>query len=217
MLEWLRARQASEVQVWIRKINEEVLRFFLKRGFVEYRRTARLLLSVPEVDLASFEPFVERVKAQGIQIVSLEEEVGRGVDALRTWHDMVQADESPAMTYVEFLERGVLRWMVPGSCFFARLEDQYVGYSSLLLPYVYPGDEADPGLLEQGYVRVRPPFRNRGIATALGVHLLGFAKRRNYLTIRADVAVTNAPSLAVKAKLGYRPAGGEIWVRKSPV
>ena len=216
-LDWLRAMQASEVRVWIREINEEILRFFLKRGFVESRRTSQLLLAVQEVDLASFEPFVEQVSAQGIQIVSLEEEVSRGVDALRTWYDMVQADESQGRTYVEFLEQGVLRWMVPGSCFFARLQDQYVGYSSLYLPYVYPGTEADPGLLEQGYVRVRPPFRNRGIATALAAHVIGFAKRRNYCTIRADVAVTNAPSLAVKAKLGYRQVGGEIWVRKSPV
>ena len=216
-LDWLRAMQASEVRVWIREINEEILRFFLKRGFVESRRTSQLLLAVQEVDLASFEPFVEQVSAQGTQIVSLEEEVSRGVDALRTWYDMVQADESQGRTYVEFLEQGVLRWMVPGSCFFARLQDQYVGYSSLYLPYVYPGTEADPGLLEQGYVRVRPPFRNRGIATALAAHVIGFAKRRNYCTIRADVAVTNAPSLAVKAKLGYRQVGGEIWVRKSPV
>ncbi len=121
------------------------------------------------------------------------------------------------MTYVAFLEKAVQRWMIPGSCFFAKLQDQYVGYSSLLLPYVYPGTVADPGLMEQGYIRVRPSFRNRGIATALSVPVIGFAKRRNYRAIRADVAVTNAPSLAVKVKLGYRQTGGEIWLRKSLV
>ncbi|MBI2302652.1 MAG: GNAT family N-acetyltransferase [Armatimonadetes bacterium] len=217
LLDHLRSSGATVVHVWLRELDEGVLRFYLRRGFVEYRRTCRLLLSPLAADLGAFEPLFEGVKQQGVEIVSFDTELGRGFDALGAWHRLVRAEERPSETYVQFLERAAQRWTIGGTLHFAKMGDAYVGYTSLALPYLDPGAEGDPGLVEQGYVRVSEPFRNRGIATALCARMVEVARWRGYHTIRSDVAQANAASLAVHARLGYVEAGGEVWVRKSPV
>jgi GNAT superfamily N-acetyltransferase len=62
----------------------------------------------------------------------------------------------------------------------------------------------------------RPPFRGRGIATALKSRSLARAAELGATIVLTDNEELNAPMLAVNAKLGYRPFSRRIaWEKVS--
>ncbi len=60
-----------------------------------------------------------------------------------------------------------------------------------------------PNRLEHGFTGVRPEYRRRGIATALGDAQLAWAAERGFEELITTTGVTNAALRAQKAKLGY--------------
>jgi ribosomal protein S18 acetylase RimI-like enzyme len=62
-------------------------------------------------------------------------------------------------------------------------------------------DGARPGLAEIGFVATAPAQQGKGVATALLTHLLGLPAFQEYVV--EDIKDTNAPALALYAKLGF--------------
>lgn len=85
---------------------------------------------------------------------------------------------------------------------------QHLGLARGLLGYVVirrwfmrPSDGARPGLGEIGFVATEPAHQGRGVGTALLKHILAHAGHREY--VLEDIKDTNAPALALYAKLGF--------------
>ena len=75
---------------------------------------------------------------------------------------------------------------------------EYVGMTAL---YQHPG-EAD--VLYQGLTGVARSHRGRGIALALKLNGIRYARERRYRQIRTDNDATNVPMLSINVALGFR-------------
>ncbi|MGO2520853.1 MAG: GNAT family N-acetyltransferase [Microbacterium sp.] len=67
--------------------------------------------------------------------------------------------------------------------------------------FMRPAGEARPGRGEIGFVATEPAYQGRGVATALLRHLMALPGYHEY--VLEDIKDTNAPALAVYAKLGF--------------
>lgn len=75
--------------------------------------------------------------------------------------------------------------------------------------------EISPGVLYNMTTNIYPEYRGRGIATALKLLTIRFARKQGALVIRTNNASTNAPMLAINRKLGYKPEPGYYVLRCS--
>ena len=66
----------------------------------------------------------------------------------------------------------------------------------------------ETGIAEIGYT-VLPDFRRRGYAEEAARAMISWAAQQGATTIRASIAPTNAPSLALAAKLGFVQTGSQ--------
>ncbi len=192
----LQARAASD--------QAESLAFLLARGFAETMRMHRLVLQLREANLAPHEHLPARLAGQGIVITAMEpelarrrdgwEEFGRLYNAAREgWPDPdpgpvapVAAAELRRRHLADLQEHGV----APGECFLAVRGDRYVGFTGAL------------------GTAVEPAFRGQGVATALKVRAIGYAREHGVATM--DTNTGNPAMVAVNEKLGFRLASTEV-------
>ena len=185
----------------------EVQSFLKEHGFTETLRLLDLRLAVTEADLSALSPAVERVKARGISISTLREERERDpryVEKLYELTTEIKRDD-PARDFFTpppYHEREVRLWLerayvLPEAYFIAKDGDRYVGLTDLNLL------EAVPGGVSQGFTGVRSEYRRRGIATALKVCAIEYARRQGFRTIRAFNRPAHSPLLALNEKLGF--------------
>lgn len=213
LLGMAQARGARALQAWVRRETDaDTLRFLLRRGFVEVQRGWESRLDVEAVDLDRFADAERRVAAQGITLTTLAAELARDGDALRRVHalhavcrrDVPRAGEATHVPFEEF-ERSVLHapHALPEACFLAVAGGpadrgaHYVGLSKLeALP-------AEPSVLWQGLTAVLREHRGLGIAMALKVQTVRYARAHGYREIRTDNDLRNVRMLRVNEALGF--------------
>jgi GNAT superfamily N-acetyltransferase len=204
-VEVIRSQQGGLMQVNIREDQTAALRFLAKRGFQVVMR-----YPVHQLDLATFEParfeeVLTAVRQQGIEIYSVAEMKRRDPDwELRIWELgelEVMQDISAAHTYApksfhsfkaSFLQSPNF---LPEAAFVAANGRQYIGLSTLWIPV------AQKNRLYTGLTGVVRGYRRRGIATALNLHALMFAKQFGAQVVETDVS---SPQIdAINAALGF--------------
>jgi RimJ/RimL family protein N-acetyltransferase len=154
-----------------------------------------LHLDVTTLDTAAWAPALERAAAQGIVLTTLAEEEKRDSGCLQELYSLARVvHQSPTWTLEEYLQRFDDREAV----FIAKHGARYVGYSYLVR------NTEHPDRLNQSMTGVRPEWRRRGIATALKVCGVTFARQNGCTTIVTQVAHTNTASLALNARFGFR-------------
>jgi GNAT superfamily N-acetyltransferase len=89
---------------------------------------------------------------------------------------------------------------LPDAHFLALAEDRLVGISRLMR------DLNHPGVLRQAVTGTHPAFRNRGIAKALKLQTIEFARTHGYTQIRTGNDSTNGAMLHINAAVGFKPA-----------
>jgi len=198
----------------------EAMRFFADYGFKPVAEEKLSRLDVSRFDDARYEAHLERVRAAGIEIVSLRALQGRDPDWQRKLYDLdVTVNQDIPSTgekhYPAFEEWCVRRLTTPkcdpDGWFVALDGDHYVGQSQGSI-----NAEAEPVQFMTGVTTTRREYRRRGIATALKVHTIRYAKARGVHEIFTTNDSKN-PMYRLNLALGFEPLPSWVRVEKSLV
>ena len=198
-------------RTYVREDRPEALRFAQVRGFEEKMREWESALDMETYDESQFAHFAEKAAGFGITIKSARELAEEGFS---DWQLQIHAVEMQTLVDVPFsdtftpLEFDDWRRMalesphfLPDAFFVALHGDKMVGTSAL-----WRGNRQ--GTLETGLTGVLREYRRMGIALALKLNALAYAKRAGIAEVRTDNATTNRPMLSINEMLGFekRPA-----------
>ena len=100
---------------------------------------------------------------------------------------------------------------LPEAQFLALDGDRYVGISALYRPL------AQPGVISQGLTGVLREYRGRGIAMALKLQTVRYAREGGYREIRTWNDARNRPMLRINEALGFVKQPATITFEKSLV
>ena len=205
--EALRAHNAVSVKTQVWEAMPEGLAFASRLGFREVMRAWESRLSVATFNFAAFRPALDRALSSGVEITTLAAEREQQPDRLRLLHaaeaqigeDVPRpADEVHTPVSFEMWMEHVVEapWSIPEAYFIARVDGAYAGVSGLFRPQV--GD-----WLNQGLTGVRREFRGRGIATALKLRTVEYARDHGVREIRTWNEINNQRMLAINTRFGF--------------
>ena len=180
------------------------VRFFEKRGFYEVSRTFQSHLEIERFDLEAF-PKKENSNSE-VAITSLAEELktnSRCLEKLHELHTALGADvpSTDAYTPVDFDTFKKVNIDHPNvireGYFIARVGDRYVGESNL------HKSQEQSDVLTQEFTGVLGEFRRQGIAMALKLKTIEYAKAHSIKKIKTWNDSTNHGMLAINDALGF--------------
>lgn len=208
ILSAVRARGGRRVKAWTREDRARGLAFLRRYGFVEHSREFESRLDVAGANLDPFRGYTERAARLGVAITTLEEELRHDpnrLEAVYQAHCVLDIDmprDDPELptppSREEFLNQEVHHPRALLDAFFlAKMGDLYIGESAL------KRSDGDPDLLHQQLTAVLPPYRGQGIAVALKVATIAYARERGYQVIRTFNSSRNEAMLAINARFGF--------------
>ncbi len=200
-------QEVNAVAVWHRNDGRhtDALNFLKGRGFVETQVVWDLRLPVATFDPEPFRLKAERVAARDISIVTYAEARNGDPECLpklQALLNAVMADEVGSQPFAPVPIETVARWfsrqsLLADACFIARDGEPYIGITSLSLL-----DEQERELT-QGFTGILREYRRQGIATALKLRAIDYARRHGYPLIRAFNHHRNLPMIALNETLGF--------------
>jgi GNAT superfamily N-acetyltransferase len=206
---------AAIAHTWLGLDEEEGIAFLARRGFVEAQRAWSATLDVAAFDPRPWRDLEARMTSAGVSFTTLaarlaagdRDEVLRAVHAL---HNLCRADQpGESRTPIPFeawlVDEVDAPWALLDGFILARDGGRDVG-----LTVLDARSGGDPGALHQGFTGVLPDHRGRGLATALKLRAIAYARERGVRTIRTDNSSLNAPMLRVNEKLGFERSGGQV-------
>jgi GNAT superfamily N-acetyltransferase len=200
---WLRAE--------VREDKPKALRFVEKRGYIEDQRDQESKLRLSTFDPEAFADDVRRVMKNGITITSFAELKQNDPEFFTKLFEvgwaLAQDVPSPEEHTCPPFDVWMKRWDNPNflweGSYVARDGNRYVGMSTIRASQ--SNDDLDTGLT--GVVR---DYRKRGIASALKVSVLTYAKKRGSECVRTWNEVGNAGMLGINFRLGF--VRQPVWI-----
>jgi GNAT superfamily N-acetyltransferase len=180
--------------------------FLANRGFIEHERAKAVRLDLADAPPATAVP-------AGIRLVTLAERpdlvVGVHRVAEETFPDIPSADEpARAGDLAEFRARDVDRPGIRLDGFQVALAgEEVIGYASVIV------ERARPSIGIHDMTAVRRGWRGNGVATALKLATIDWARRAGLEALETGNDVENGPMRAVNARLGYRPLPDIVFMR----
>jgi L-amino acid N-acyltransferase YncA/predicted GNAT family acetyltransferase len=210
--------QATTGWAMLKEDMPKTLTFAKNLGFTEKKRAWESRLTPSEVDVASFQKYADKASNEGIKITTLSEEQTRGPDSLRELYTLFQELMADMPLPVPYTPVSYEQWesselknpsLIPDCYFIASDGPRYVGLSAALR------SDKEPKTLYQILTGVKREYRHRGLAIALKLKIIDFAKRNQYDKIKTWNDTDNAPMLAVNTKLGFKREAGWITMEKN--
>ena len=197
------------------------IRLLTAQGFVPLQRVVSSELNVTAFDEAPFAGVADRLAEAGLAIMSVAEWAAEDATwAQRLWELLhvvepeVSAPEQRLPTTKDQYNRSLAApdthlaaW---GVVVDRRAANRPVGFS-LAWPLL-----TRPAVLAAGLTGVHPAYRRQGIALALKLQTIAYARRGGYRLLRTENAAGN-PLLALNVELGFQRAPALIdYVRPAP-
>jgi len=209
----LRERRAHWARNAMKESQVESIAFAGRIGAVELRRDWESRLDLATFDPTPFAAAPRRAAEAGVRITTLADELTSDRDAVRKAYvlheeariDVPSIDPATPSPYERF-EEEVLRspYALPEAHFLAIRAGRYVGESSM-------GKEGtDPGVIYQHLTAVLRDERGKGIAMALKLRTIEYAKVEGLREIRTWNASVNRPMLAINEALHF--AKQPAWI-----
>ena len=181
----------------------ELIKLLKDRGFEETSRVLDLRLTLEDARYTDVSAFEE----QGIIISTFAEERVRDPQCVEKLYKLTTllSQDDPARGSVAppaYNAREALMWLempyvLPDALFIAKHGAEYVGVSDVSL------FGAMPGGLTQGFTGVRRDYRRRGLATALKVSGIIYARAHGYQIIQTFNKPEQSAILTLNRKLGF--------------
>lgn len=195
-----------------REDKPQAIRFLEKHGFKQVMRWPESQLDVTSFDPAKFAQVVERVQQQGLKIYQISELQELDPNWQRNFYELDWActldEPSPDPLTQQPIEDFVNQFLndpdfMPEAWFIALDGNQYVGLTGL---FKVP---ANSERFYSGFTGVLPSHRRRGIATALKVRAIEFARQYGVKFIKTNNEENN-PMYNLNLMLGFQP--GPAWL-----
>lgn len=217
----LSAFGTATVSPWIRVANVAGCFFAESLGFTVVSEAGAVQLFLSSVDLARFAPATGRLAQQGIQLTTLAAEK-ENPDHIARFYELFAEVEKDVpgylpgnrTTYEGCIAELEQPGMSPETVFLAKKGGAYVGLS-IIGRRVSAGDVRFAGgtnCISQHLTGVHPFYRRRGIASALKVHALRYAKERGYERILSNS--DNPAMRGLNRKLGFRVGPWLIYSKR---
>ncbi len=199
-----------------REDRPDAVRFWQTRAFVEEDRYWESRFNPQTFDPAPYAHLDETMRKLGVSLQPLSTLMDAHPDYRRILYDLdweITQDEplpeAPTRKDFEVYERyfGTPEF-IPDALHVALYGGAWRGFSEL------GGSEGDTKGLYNGFTAVGAELRGKGVATALKVKNLIWAKERGYTEIKTWNNALNAPMLAVNTKLGFVRQPAEINFKK---
>jgi len=206
ILRSLEVHDPLALRVSVRESEQVGMAFINARGFEEERRAWESELDLRSFDPARFAPAGDRVTSAGIRIQTLTALSGTDPEWQRRYYDLAAESgrDSPRIepyTYPTFEEYRRIHFegphFMPEASFVALDGERYVGLSDL-------HRRGDGKRLETGFTGVLPSHRGRGIAFALKLRAVEFARSQGAESISTSNDSTNGRMLAINDTLGFK-------------
>lgn len=217
LLAGLNEVNARTVQARVWDENVVSLQFLQRRRFREMQRMYQLRLDLRSVNMESLLPLMVPLSTASVEVTTLHHAVQQDPACWRKLtklHNTVvphwpDPDPGPIIPVSpEAFQRQLTGWnVIPEAFFIAHHQGHYIGYSGLARR-----DDA-PHVGESGGTAVHPAYRGRGIATALKVYGIQYARQHGFQT--AATRSANPAMVRVNEKLGFQRGRCEVRLVKS--
>lgn len=198
---------ATTAWMGIRENMQDPIRFAINRGFTEKMRGWESTVNPAQVDTSKFKAYPQRASEADITFSTLERELREDPDCYKKLYELVQVafrdvpipdtpTDTPYDQWVSFEMKNPN--LIPESYMIAKRGDNYVGTS------VVWRIKNEPHSLYQGLTGVLREYRGKGIAVALKLKVLDWARANGFNHIRTFNASTNEGMLAINMKLGFK-------------
>jgi GNAT superfamily N-acetyltransferase len=190
-------------------------RFLIERGFSEVWRRLDSSLDLTRFDPAPWAGLEQRLAAQGITLRTYAELAGdptclARLHALDTqlWEDVPYGDPvvRPGLAQFEQELAGCADFLPDGCVVALNAQGDYIGYS-----FLYDGGS----FYNTEMTGVLRAYRGRGLALALKLRGIAYARSRGMAEIQTVNDMANAPMLALNRKLGFVQTGANIRYRRA--
>lgn len=209
----LRGRRAHWARNSVKESHTESIGFAKMIGAVELKRDWESRLDVTSFDPTPFAKAAERAAAAGVRIATLAEVMVSDAAAVRKAYelhavarlDVPGLDPSTPSPFERFEVEVLHRpWSLPDAHFIAIRDGRYVGESALAT------EGSDPTVIHQKLTGVLREDRGRGIAMALKLKTVEYARAHGFAQIRTWNDSLNRPMLAINEALGF--AKEPAWI-----
>jgi mycothiol synthase len=212
----VKERSAIAVRTDTQESRRYAIDFLAHRGFGEIQRYWESRLEVGAFDFEAFATAEARAAENGITLTTFAAELeknGPSEEMLRAIYEMDQA----AFVDVPLPDPGTRipweewhKWVMeapnrlPDAFFLAKDRERYVGLSNM-------GHNPDqPGVLHQGFTGVIREYRGKGVAMALKLQTVKYARERGYREIRTGNNTRNRPMLRINEAMGF--VKQPVWI-----
>ncbi len=187
-------------------------------GFAEILRSYGADLDVASVNLEAHGDVEVRLNAQGIAIRTRAELTDDPAHVaklhalyLETNRDVPEVGHADTMTLPEFEQHLSREDALPDAYFVATQGDDYVGYTEMFAEGLHA---AKPHTLQQETTAVKRSHRRLGIALALKLRGVAYARRHGIRSINTGMASNNVPMVTLNTRLGFVAQPAWITLRK---
>jgi len=200
LLNELKKLNAKSLVTYILSEHKNGIDFAIKKGFNEVERYYELELNVNEANVNELEESLRNVTKEGIEIINLNEKIDYFklyqliIEILR---DIPSPFKYTPLSFNEWKEDFLKNpYRINEAFFIAKYKDNYIGLSSL--------SKENNEIVNQGLTGIIKEYRNKGIAKALKLKIINYAKEKKYKIIRTWNSSVNIPILNLNKKIGFK-------------